>query len=1103
VVDAGLEERKVVSVLFVDLVGFTAHTAQSDPEDVRARLTVYHREIREDVERFGGRVEKLMGDGVFAVFGAPLAHEDDPERAVRAALRMQRSVDDLNATHPELSLSIRTAVTTGEAIVQIEGDDPDREGIIGDVVNTASRLEAVAPPGGIVVDERTYLATRDAVVYADLDPVDVKGKVEPLPIWQPLEARSRHGVDVDRSHSTPFVGRDAELGVLVDAFDRTVKEDTVQLVTIIGEPGVGKSRLLNEFRESIDARPDLVWWRQGRCLPYGDGITFWALAEIVKAHAGILDSDTEAQAQAKLQAAVKPLFSDPSTVEWVRARLETLSGVGGVADGIEQTELFSAWSRFFEALAARNPLVIVVEDLHWADEAMLDFLEHITDWAVSSPILVVATARPELFSLRGSWGGGKRNATTVSLSPLNAEQAAVLLGALLETTVLDAAVQQAILDRSEGNPLYVTEFVRLADDKGLLRDAAAIAGLSLPGSVQAVVAARLDLLPAEEKAALQAAAVVGKTFWVGALRSLRPTFSIAELVRNLIRRELIRPVRDSSMHAQQEYAFSHSVIRDVCYGQIPKEDRARLHEATAAWIDTVTGPQGTDTAELLAYHLGEAVSLSSVPDPELELRSYQVHMQAGERARGLSTARAAGYYRIAVEHAGSGTDRGHALLELSDTMRLNEPDRVRPLLDEALALFREASDVEGEATALSMLAGFLWWRGETSDAYAHGHIALELVKDLPASAAKARVMMTRASGFYLSGDAAAALEVIDQAAAVVAAAGTPADQVGFMYTRGGALVELGDPSGLDDLQAAAEMALDRNMTHAAVTALNNLATVVATARSTDEGLAAIDRGIDLCEERGAVAGTIWASFTKCEILVPAGRWDEVLEIADDVIARDAEIGGSQAGTGAAQLKAIVLFYRGREAEARALHDSVLDATREIADRQVLVPALSFAATLAADAGDKASVLSLGAEYGSVTADNPGMRSYHLADLTAALAAIGAAELLDQLVRSARPVGALGRVQVARARGHLATVKSDWRVAADHFGRATAAAGLAGRVVDGTLARIEKAGALAAAGAAEEIPQLLDEARAQAQAMGATKILGWIDASESGETAASE
>jgi class 3 adenylate cyclase/tetratricopeptide (TPR) repeat protein len=1091
----------VVSVLFVDLVGFTAHTAQSDPEDVRARLTVYHREIREDVERFGGRVEKLMGDGVFAVFGAPIAHEDDPERAVRAALRMQRSVDDLNAADPELSLSIRIAVTTGEAIVQIEGDDPDREGIIGDVVNTASRLEAVAPPGGIVVDERTCLATRDAVVYADLDPVSVKGKVEPLRIWQPLEARSRYGVDVDRSHTTPFVGRDAELGVLVDAFERTVNEGTVQLVTIIGEPGVGKSRLLNEFRESIDARPDLVWWRQGRCLPYGDGITFWALSEIVKAHAGILDSDTEMQAQAKLRAAVRPLFSDAPTAEWVRARLEAVAGVGGTPDGIEQAELFSAWSRFFEALATRNPLVIVVEDLHWADEAMLDFLEHITDWAVSSPILVVTTARPELFSLRGSWGGGKRNAATVSLTPLNAEQAAVLLGALLETTVLDAAVQQAILDRSEGNPLYVTEFVRLADDKGMLRNAAAIADLALPSSVQAIAAARLDLLPAEEKAALQAAAVVGKTFWAGAVRSLRPTLSTSELVRNLTRRELIRPVRGSSMHAQEEYAFSHSVIRDVCYGQIPREDRARLHEATAAWIDTVTGPQGTDNAELLAYHLGESVSLSSAADPELELRAYQIHMQAGERARGLSPVRAAGYYRIAVEHAGSGTDRAHALLELSDTLRLNEPDRIRPLLDEALALFREASDVEGEATALSMLAGFLWWRGETSEAYARGPEAFELVKDLPTSAAKARVMMTRASGFYLRGDAAAALEVIDQAADVVAEAGTAANQVGFLYTRGGALVELGDPSGLDDLQAAVELALDRNMTHAAVTALNNLATVVATARSTDEGLAAIDRGIDLCEERGAVAGTIWATFTKCEILVPAGRWDEVMELADDVIARDAEIGGSQAGTGAAGMKAVVLFYRGREAEARALHDSVLDAAREIGDRQVLAPTLSFAATLAADAGDEASVLSLGREYGSVTTDNPGMRSYHLADLTAALAFFRAAELLEGLVRSARPVGALGEVQVARARGHAAAVAEDWPEAADHLGRAIEAAGPAGRVLDGTLARIERARALAAAGAIREIPQLLDEARAQAEAMGATKILGRIEALEDTAAAA--
>ncbi|MCP4309194.1 MAG: AAA family ATPase [bacterium] len=1091
--DAGLEERKVVSVLFVDLVGFTAHTAQSDPEDVRARLTVYHRKIREDVERFGGRVEKLMGDGVFAVFGAPVAHEDDPERAVRAALRMQRSVDDLNAGDPELSLSIRVAVTTGEAIVQISGTDRDREGIVGDVVNTASRLEQVAPPGGVVVDERTYLSSREVVIYGDLDPVAVKGKSEPVTIWQPLEARSRFGVDVDRRHSTPFVGRDAELGALVDAFERTVRERTVQLVTIIGDPGVGKSRLLNEFRETTDARPDIAWWRQGRCLPYGEGITFWALAEIVKAHAGILDSD--AGAEAKLRAAVKPLFTDSTTADWVEARLALLAGVGGGADNVDQAELFSAWSRFLEALAARNPLILVVEDLHWADEAMLDFLEHLTDWAVASPILVITTARPEFYSVRGSWGGGKRNAVSVSLSPLDSEDAAVLLGALLETTVLDASVQQAILERSEGNPLYVTEFVRLAGDQGLLQDAAGIEDLPPPGSVQGIVAARLDLLDPEEKATLQAAAVVGKVFWLGVLQAIRSVPDSSALLRDLIRRELIRPVRDPSMLGQEEYAFTHSVIRDVAYGQIPRGDRAHLHESVASWIEAVTGPHGSDAAELVAYHLGEAMLLSSDPDPELRMKSYRVNMQAGERSRGLNPVAGAGYYRTAADVAQSGKDRAVALLELG---RLSQdPDGTMPLLEEALALYRHEGDVEGEAVALHAIAAFMWWRGDTAGADVHGMEAMQLVDDLPVGAAKATVLTGRVSAFFLRGQAAEALDLAEKAAPVVAAAGTIDDQIRLLYCRGGALVELGDYSGVEFIENAAEIALDRNMTGAATTALNNLATVVASMRSTGEALLHIDKGLRLSKDRGLPIAANWHSFTKSEILMPMGRWDEALELTEQIMNRDAKTGGSQAGTGAASIRAAILFHRGREREARELFEPLLENAREIKDQQVLAPVLSFAVELAHDVGDGAAVLALSEEYDEATADAPAFRSYFVAPVAAALGETGHDDFLLHLVQSTRPVGAVGEVQVALARGMLEFSSGEMDKAVAQFSGAAAAADKAGRVLDGLLARIGQARAFLALGRDDEASDLLASARAMAESMGATRLIAQIDELQDG------
>ena len=268
---------------------------------MRARLTVYHKTAREQVEAHGGKVEKLMGDGVFAVFGVPAAHEDDPERAVRAALRLQEAVAVLNDEDPDLALSVRIAVTTGEAIVQLDADDPDRETIVGDVVNTASRLEAIAPPGRVVVDERTYFASRSDITYEDLDAVDLKGKADATAIWLASGARARQGVAVDERHTGPFVGRDSELAVLLDSLDRTIGSETIQLVTIMGEPGAGKSRLLHEFKAVLDTRPDTMWWKQGRCLPYGEGITFWALGEIVKAQAGILETDSEAEADRKLR----------------------------------------------------------------------------------------------------------------------------------------------------------------------------------------------------------------------------------------------------------------------------------------------------------------------------------------------------------------------------------------------------------------------------------------------------------------------------------------------------------------------------------------------------------------------------------------------------------------------------------------------------------------------------------------------------------------------------------------------------------------------------------------------------------------------------------
>src|SRR5712691_10092821 len=458
-----LEERKVVSVLFCDLVGFTAASEQADPEDVRARIRPYHARLREEIERYGGTVEKFVGDAVMAAFGAPVTHEDDAERGVRAGLAILEAIAELNEADPDLDLQVRVGINTGEAVVALGARPEQGEGIVtGDVVNTAARIQSAAPVGGVAVGEQTYRATSRVFEWEPLAAVSVKGKAEPLALWRAKAARARFGSDITRQYRTPLVGRELERPMLIGTFERAAQQRSVQLVTVVGEPGVGKSRLVAELFAYLEAKPGLTRWRQGRCLPYGEGITFWALGEIVKAEAGILESDSAEVAAAKLEAAISP--EEPER-PWLLQRLRPLVGVEA-ASPAERQELFTAWRGFLEGLAAARPSVLVFEDLHWADEALLAFLEHLAEWAQGVPLLVLCTARPELHEQHPGWAGGMRNAHTINLSPLSDRETAELISHLTPT-VLSQELERAILERAGGNPLYAEEFVRLLADRGL------------------------------------------------------------------------------------------------------------------------------------------------------------------------------------------------------------------------------------------------------------------------------------------------------------------------------------------------------------------------------------------------------------------------------------------------------------------------------------------------------------------------------------------------------------------------------------------------------------------------------------------------------------
>ena len=568
-----------MSVLFVDLVGFTGRSDRADPEDVRATLRPYHEHVKSDIERFGGTVEKFIGDAVMAAFGAPVSHEDDAERAVRSALRILETIEELRSGG--LDISVRAAVTTGEAVVAV-GARPERgEGIVtGDVVNTAARLQSAAPVGAVIVDEATRRSTESVITFEALDAVAAKGKAEPVQVWRATHARSRVGQPEAATH-TPFVGRDHERTMLLETFFRAERESSVQLVTVVGEPGIGKSRLVTELRTALDNRPELITWRHGRCLPYGEGITFWALGEIVKAESGILESDDQQLAASKLDDTVEALFADESEQAWFRSRLAPLVGAQSDGVAVSREEAFTAWRRFLEAMAARHPCVLVVEDLHWADAALLEFLEHFLDWSMPVPLLLLCTARPEIFERQPSWGGGKRNATTISLSPLSAEEAGRLLQTLLDRTLLPAETQTALLERAGGNPLYAEQFARMLVERG------DVEGLAVPETVQALMAARIDTLRPELKTLLHDAAVVGRVFWSGAVATIgaRDRDAVRRGLNELVRREFVRPVRLSSVEGEDEFAFWHALVRDVAYLQIPRSPRAEKHLAAAAWIE--------------------------------------------------------------------------------------------------------------------------------------------------------------------------------------------------------------------------------------------------------------------------------------------------------------------------------------------------------------------------------------------------------------------------------------------------------------------------------------------------------------------------------------
>jgi class 3 adenylate cyclase/tetratricopeptide (TPR) repeat protein len=935
------EERKVVSVVFVDLVGSTARAESSDPEDFRRLLRVYHERARDELEGFGGTVEKFIGDAVVAVFGAPVAHEDDPERAVRAAIAVRESVARLNEEEPGRDLHVRIAVNTGEALVSLDASPGDGEGMVaGDVMNTAARLQSAAAVDGILVGEQTYRATDRQIVYRDADPVEAKGKAAPVAVWEAVEARSRLGVDLGGAGRAELVGRDAELDVLLDALTRSRRERSTQLVTLVGVPGIGKSRLVYELSRAADEDEELIVWRQGRSLPYGEGVSFWALGEIVKAQAGVLASDPADVTEEKLGAATA-LLTDELEREWVERHLRPLVGLSGdeLSASDRRGESFAAWRRFLEAVAEGEPTVLVFEDLHWADDGLLDFVDGLVDWVDGVSLLVVCTARPELLDRRPGWGGGKRNATTISLAPLDDDSTTRLVLALLERPLLDADTHQALVERAAGNPLYAEEFVRMLEAGGSVEG-------RLPASVQGIVAARIDVLPEVEKRLVQYAAVLGKVFWSDALLAVEEVepWELAETLRSLERKEFVRREHRSAVAGASQHAFVHALVRDAAYGQLPRTQRARLHLAAAEWIESLPEDRAEDRAETLAHHYLTAIELrraASENVADLRARAAVALQEAGERALALGAFTVAvRFLDAALELLPEDSEPSPELL-FAAGQAFGMTGRAGDELMRASAAFERAGDLERAAEA-AVAGSWHLWHVRPADGRALLERAASLVEGRPPSRAKALVLTEQARRALIGYQYSTALALADEAMALARDIGDVQIEADAMVTAGATQASMGLESGIAMLEAA--LALVGHRGRVASRGYTNLGVGRGTFGDLRGAAETLELGLERALQEGDEQG---AWFIRGNLLggrFSSGDWDGALQLIDTVLAEDEPL--RYQDSSAYGVRAAILEARGDAVGAEADDAISVRLSRDNDDAQSTWPALTGSAWLA-------------------------------------------------------------------------------------------------------------------------------------------------------------
>jgi class 3 adenylate cyclase/tetratricopeptide (TPR) repeat protein len=871
-----------VSVLFVDLVGFTSLAEGRDAEETRDLLARYFDLARDILERYGGTIEKFIGDAVMAVWGAPTAQEDDAERAVRAALDL---VDGVRTLVP--ALQARAGVLTGEAAVTLGAAGQGM--VAGDLVNTASRLQSVAPAGTVLVGEATHRAASAAIVFEEAGEQLLKGKASPVPAWRALRVVAERG---GRRRSdlleAPFVGREEELRLLKDLFHATSREKRPRLVSVTGQAGIGKSRLAWEFLKYIDGLAEEIWWHEGRCAAYGDGVTFWALGEMVRRRAGLAETDDERTTRERVSASVAEHVPDESEQRWVEQAVLALLGLEPPPPGGHE-ELFAAWRTFFERMAASGPVCMVFEDLQWADAGLLDFIDHLLEWSKAVPIYVLALARPELLERRPGWGAGKRSFAAVVLEPLSEPAMRELLAGLVPG--LPQATVRSIVERAGGVPLYAIETVRMLLEGGQLvsdgttfRPTGDLSSLAVPETLQALVASRLDALDAAERSLVQDAAVLGQSFTLVGLSAVSGVEAegLEPHLRSLVRRELLAVEVDPRSPERGQYSFVQALAREVAYSTLAKPDRRRRHLAAARYFE---GLGDEELAGALAAHYVAAYRNSS-DGAEADALAGQARITlkgAAVRAAALgSHEQALTFLEQALEITSDPADQA-GLLERAgfSASHAGHHDRSEAHYRQAIDLYGNLGDRISAARTMSALADALVGTFKIPATLALLEPAVEEYADLAADLVGIDLASQLARALALNGEHRRSVDLADRVLEIAERQDLVPIIAASLVTKGTALTSLGRGyEGIGALDAGRKLAESRGLTDTSLRGLINIGAALGD-RDPRAGFEASCAVLEQARRVGDRGMALFVLSNAVEGAVPVGQWDWALEEVAD------------------------------------------------------------------------------------------------------------------------------------------------------------------------------------------------------------------------------